>query len=76
MIPSIRNCTSALIPDLYCACDSRIKIDINSPLIIDASNALVDHINQMLNEYRSVCHLLTLNQTRLAEVNIYITLHF
>nr|XP_027195057.1 uncharacterized protein LOC113789687 [Dermatophagoides pteronyssinus] len=67
IIPITRNCTTALIPDLYCACDSRIKLDLNSSLVIDASNALVDHINHILNEYRSVCRLLVLNQIHLAE---------
>ena len=69
-IPLNRNCSTALIPDLYCACDSHIMMETNSSLITDASYALVDYLNEILIDYRSVCHRLVLNQTRLAEVNI------
>ncbi|KAH7644503.1 hypothetical protein HUG17_0041 [Dermatophagoides farinae] len=66
-IPLNRNCSTALIPDLYCACDSHIMMETNSSLITDASYALVDYLNEILIDYRSVCHRLVLNQTRLAE---------
>lgn len=69
LIPSNRTCEETLIPEEYCVCHERIKIDTNIIIVKDASNALINHLNTILplNE----CHKLTLESILNAEVFVF-----
>lgn len=68
-IPLTRTCQSAFIPDLYCSCDTRVKVDTGHSLATSASEALVRHVNSMLAAVAHLCHPLSLRRTLSAEVS-------
>jgi len=65
-IPISRTCHEALIPDIYCVCDDRRKLNITDSLVMNASLSLISYVNNLLPEY--LCHNLTLKTPINAEL--------
>jgi hypothetical protein len=68
LIPSSRTCQDALIPDEFCVCDQRRAINVSDQIVIDASLALINHINNLVPH--PLCQNITLNKSLKADVNI------
>lgn len=69
-MPSNRTCKEALIPDQYCLCNRRTNVGIDSELAIEAGNALVDKLNQLLSKNLDICHKLELSLIKDAKVRL------
>lgn len=72
LIPESRTCANSYIPENYCVCDNRKKINISEDIVIASSIALVDHINKFVPQHK--CHSLRLNSSLEAEVMLNLIL--
>ena len=59
-IPSSRSCADASIPEHFCACYASTKISLDTPIVKDAAQFAVTHINRLLANYKDICAELTL----------------
>jgi hypothetical protein len=67
LIPESRTCQNSYIPENYCVCDNRKKLNLSEQTVLSASLALVDHINSLVP--LNLCHSLSLETTIEAEVD-------
>ena len=54
-LPNDRTCERAGIPDAFCSCYRRVKLDVNSPIAIIAASALLRKINVALKDVEDAC---------------------
>ena len=64
-VPVNRTCAEALIPQMYCVCDQRKKLDTNEPKVKEIGTTFVQKINEFLPKK---CHKLSLRVIITAEV--------
>lgn len=50
-VPRDRTCEKAGVPPDYCSCGSEVPIELNSPLVWKAANALVEKVNDLLTKF-------------------------
>ena len=65
IVPENRTCAEALIPQMYCVCDERKRLETDDPKSREVATILVDKINEILPEE---CHRLSLRVLITAEV--------
>ena len=64
-VPDNRTCAEALIPQMYCVCDQRKRLDAKDPKVIKVAQVMVEKINDILPDS---CHKLSLRILIIAEV--------
>ncbi|XP_074603749.1 uncharacterized protein LOC141857190 isoform X2 [Brevipalpus obovatus] len=67
-IPSDRTCEDALIPEAFCLCSKRTSISTESSSVLEASQAIVSKLNDMLSNKTQLCHILVLDKIKSAEI--------
>ncbi|XP_015929498.2 uncharacterized protein [Parasteatoda tepidariorum] len=59
-IPESRTCDDAAILHHWCPCNEFEQLEVNNPGVINASQAIVKHINMLLQPHADVCETLEL----------------
>lgn len=54
-ISETRSCAEAFIPEHFCACYGSTEIPASDPLVKQAANFAVTHLNKLLNKYTDIC---------------------
>lgn len=60
-IPEARSCADAGIPEQYCTCSDATSVNTSDTVVAMAASFVVKHINNLLNEYKSLCRPLFLH---------------
>ncbi|XP_023241495.1 uncharacterized protein LOC111639786 [Centruroides sculpturatus] len=67
-IPINRTCETAGIAENHCVCQSEAVISADDPRCLEASIILVEHLNQLLDDFKLFCEKLRLIKTLQASV--------
>lgn len=72
LIPDDRTCTDALIPNIYCVCNGRKKLNTSDEIVTQASQLLMKTLNLFINVLlKELCQPLKLKNIISAEVSIF-----
>lgn len=66
-IPTVRSCEEAGIPEEFCICQRESTVNVTDSRVTKAAIVLLNHINQLLIDYRDKCVLLTLKEVMNAQ---------
>lgn len=61
-IPRSRTCADASIPEHFCACYASTEMEVECPLVQQASDFATSHINSLLSSYTDICSELKLHK--------------